>query len=55
MRQPPRPPAESVLGTHPLRLTDLAVVCVPAVLGYLAVRLDHRLGRVYARPAEGTA
>lgn len=49
------PPLRDLLGTHPLRLTDLAIVCVSAILGYLAVRLDHRLGRVHARPAEGTA
>jgi Ca2+-transporting ATPase len=49
------PPLRDLLGTHPLRLTDLAIACVPAILGYLAVRLDHRLGRVHPRPAEGTA
>jgi P-type Ca2+ transporter type 2C len=48
------PPLRDLLGTQPLRLTDLAIACAPAVLGYLAVRLDHRLGRAHTRPAEGT-
>jgi len=49
------PPLRDLLGTHPLPLVDLAIVCAVAVLGYLAVRLDHRLGRAHARPTEGTA
>ncbi len=49
------PPLRDLLGTHPLRLTDLAIACVPAILGYLAVRVDHRLEHAHARPAEGTA
>jgi P-type Ca2+ transporter type 2C len=49
------PPLRDLLGTHPLRLTDLAIACVPAILGYLAVRVDHRLEHGHARPAEGTA
>jgi Ca2+-transporting ATPase len=44
------PPLRDLLGTQPLPLTDLVIVCVTAVLGYLAVRLDHRLGRRH-RPA----
>ena len=48
------PPLRDLLGTHPLRLSDLAIVCAPAVLGYLAVRLDRRLGRAHPRSGEGT-
>src|SRR6266498_2812838 len=48
------PPLRDLLGTHPLRLTDLAIACVPAILGYLAVRVDHRLARVHMRSAQGT-
>ncbi len=48
------PLLRDLLGTQPLRLNDLAIACVPAVLGYLAVRLDRRLGRAHSRPAEAT-
>jgi Ca2+-transporting ATPase len=39
------PALRDLLGTQPLPLADLVIACVPAVLGYLAVRLDLRLGR----------
>ena len=42
------PALRDLLGTQPLRLSDLVIVCVTAVLGYLAVRLDHRLGHRHA-------
>jgi P-type Ca2+ transporter type 2C len=39
------PPLRDLLGTRPLPPSDLAIVCATAPLGYLAVRLDHRLAR----------
>jgi P-type Ca2+ transporter type 2C len=49
------PPLRDLLGTQPLPLTDLVIVCVTAVLGYLAVRLDLRLRQVQPRSAEDPA
>jgi P-type Ca2+ transporter type 2C len=49
------PPLRDLLGTQPLPLSDLVIACVPAVLGYLAVRLDLRLRQVQPRSAEDPA
>jgi Ca2+-transporting ATPase len=48
-------PLRDLLGTQPLPLADLAIACVPAVLGYLAVRLDLRPRQVQPRSAEDPA
>jgi Ca2+-transporting ATPase len=48
------PPLRDLLGTQPLPLTDLVIVCVTAVLGYLAVRLDHRLGQGHRHAVRDT-
>jgi magnesium-transporting ATPase (P-type) len=48
------PPLRDLLGTQPLPLTDLVIVCVTAVLGYLAVRLDLRLGRGHQHAVRDT-
>src|SRR5512132_3192652 len=48
------PPLRDLLGTQPLPLTDLVIACVPAILGYLAVRLDHRLGHGHQHAVRDT-
>ncbi|HVQ91974.1 MAG TPA: hypothetical protein VMU51_13150 [Mycobacteriales bacterium] len=42
------PPLRELLGTQPLAVADLAIVCALATLGYAAIRLDrilHPAGR----------
>jgi len=46
------PPLQDLLGTKPLTVPDLLVVCVLSVLGYVALKLD-RLVRP-ARPVHGS-
>jgi Ca2+-transporting ATPase len=48
------PALRDLLGTQPLPLADLVIACVPAVLGYLAVRLDHRLGHGHQHAVRDT-
>ncbi|HET7517722.1 MAG TPA: hypothetical protein VFN05_08520, partial [Actinomycetes bacterium] len=48
------PALRDLLGTQPLPLTDLVIACVPAVLGYLAVRVDLRLGRGHRHAVRDT-
>jgi Ca2+-transporting ATPase len=40
------PPLPGLLGTTPLRATDLALVCATVVVGYLTARLDGTRHRV---------
>jgi Ca2+-transporting ATPase len=37
------PPLRELLGTQPIRITDLFIVAVASTLGYAAIRLDRRI------------
>jgi Ca2+-transporting ATPase len=39
------PPLADLLGTQPLALPDLLLVCAASTLGYAAIRLDRLIGR----------
>jgi Ca2+-transporting ATPase len=48
------PPLQALLGTQPLALPDLLVVCAAATVGYVAIRLD-RVVHPTKRPTTRTA
>ncbi len=48
------PPLQALLGTEPMSLLDLLVVCAAATVGYAAIRLD-RVVHPTKRPATRTA